>query len=1227
MGDTAKWKKTRGGKAQRKEQASKKAERLNERERKKQEEEEDEERNREEGFRKRESLIIDQANFLGSLHRTTRLLNCEQERTNGRMADIICGCDPSPTSAWRRNKNYWVEMNPTRALVASDNPNDPNRPKRNDKRNKKAAKQQKKAVEFSSVFFFIHKSIPRSKWNVVYHDDANAGMAATLYLMTSIGEIAIHNVYNVNQPATTDQPPRRIDVDILVDRTTASGRDIVVGDFNLHDPAWSGHFYKEGSGTGDARKLQHGMMTKAQMKLLTVPGSPTWSHSIVGDDPTATEPPDQESRVSCIDLTFISPDLVPRFKSWGIFRYNPWEKSDHRPIRTVIDINPARDDTKKLLWNECDEKVFLEEVGKKVELWELLACESQEQLNLSMAKISKDFLELIEKVVPSCLLHPPPPEKPMDPQTRNILQGNDLSSGESLYELFANLRDKFRSYIQTCVAKDGYHKAIGIGKVRNRSAIVQTMPSLADSSGKDATSEVDKQSLIRASIFPDTSDIGERATSITFPTFDPNVKELPMNQYVKKKDVERILRTLRYGKAAGPDGIPNEALRKGWKILAPLLTKIFNQCLKLGCHLDTFKIAITAMLPKAGKDDHKKPNSWRPIALLSSIGKVFERVLADLLKKCALDNNLIPRTQYGAPGKSTVQAVHEIVDIVHKAWSRKEKRKLKKKVAKLKNKVTMLGLDISGAFNCVNPAILLQALANMGIPKWFIRIIHSFLSDRRTVLRLPQSVSKPFRINIGIPQGSPLSPILFMLFTAPLLELIEKHNTTFGDNGITVHCISYVDDTYLIAVSDSYEKNCSALKSFHDVVLEWANRVGLEFSPHKYSVMHFQRRGGRDPPSTVLPDIDGLKDNPECLKQTQLKVLGVVLDPKLTFEHHCIRAGVGVTLAEARDWYFSHIRSKIGYACGAWFMRSPGTRLDGSFVVTQLKRLEKLHYKCLLSLSGAISTTTTEFIEKDVNVESIEAFLTRTMLTYRAKSLALKGPLEDQDPDCNRTAYRFLDEQAMDLVKAAKQSFRASRRINDDDDETFEKLWGEKHSQRNRAIKKILSLQATDGRAKSWIYCRQQHAGKHRSLHVPAVMVEDAGPQSLKYYKGMTRAESTLGLQLRTECIGLNGYLSKIRAPRYVRVAGSKHLIREFFPAACTCGYHTQTVFHMFMECPDLDVARARLIEHIGAPLKWDTLLTTNLKKAVHWAMTYFGIPQYALARLDSDFHVDDGGS
>lgn len=303
-------------------------------------------------------------------------------------------------------------------------------------------------------------------------------------------------------------------------------------------------------------------------------------------------------------------------------------------------------------------------------------------------------------------------------------------------------------------------------------------------------------------------------------------------------------------------------------IIEPYLEHLFNACLRLRYFPKAFRKAITIALPKTDKRTYATPSSWRPIALLSHLGKMLEKVVANRLKELALEHSLLPATQMAFVGRSTTTALQYILNPIYAGWS------------PMKNLVTsMLCLDMTGAYDHVSHERLLEVLSSKGIPDWMINFLWSFLSERTAKLVTPGHTSNEFPVPIGIPQGSALSPILFLFFAAPLLEIFDQ------DSG--VRAMGFSDDSHLLATSQSYEENCAMLERAHEKVLNWAAANGIHFLPSKYKVIHFTRPYQRGVP-VCLPDIAGLDKNNEDNPQPapHVRVLGVILDRKLSWDAH-----------------------------------------------------------------------------------------------------------------------------------------------------------------------------------------------------------------------------------------------------------------------------------------------------------------------------------------------------
>ena len=148
--------------------------------------------------------------------------------------------------------------------------------------------------------------------------------------------------------------------------------------------------------------------------------------------------------------------------------------------------------------------------------------------------------------------------------------------------------------------------------------------------------------------------------------------------------------------------------------------------------------------------------------------------------------------------------------------------------------VSMLSLDISGAFPSVSHERLLWVLRTKGFPTWVLQYVEAFLWGRRTRLSFSSYESDWFPMVTGIPQGSPLSPILFLLFITELLVGLQcPKDSTLG--------FSFVDDTNLIAWGDSASDNCHRLEAVHRHCIAWAKCYGAKFAPDKYQLIHFTK--------------------------------------------------------------------------------------------------------------------------------------------------------------------------------------------------------------------------------------------------------------------------------------------------------------------------------------------------------------------------------------------------
>ncbi len=230
-------------------------------------------------------------------------------------------------------------------------------------------------------------------------------------------------------------------------------------------------------------------------------------------------------------------------------------------------------------------------------------------------------------------------------------------------------------------------------------------------------------------------------------------------------DVRRELRSVKVRKAAGPDGITGRVLRSCADQLAGLFTSIFNESLATSVIPTSFKKSVIIPVPKNSKPSCL--NDYRPVALTSTVMKVFER----LLKKHICSS--IPAT----------------LDPLQFAYRPNLHSSLTHIDSKNGNYVRLLFIDYSSAFNTIVPTKLAVKLSDLGLNTSLCDWIQDFLTARPQVVKVGQFTSNSITLNIGAPQGCVLSPLLYSLYTH---DCVSSHSFT--------SIVKFVDDTVVLGL-------------------------------------------------------------------------------------------------------------------------------------------------------------------------------------------------------------------------------------------------------------------------------------------------------------------------------------------------------------------------------------------------------------------------------------------
>ncbi|KAI0992885.1 hypothetical protein K3495_g15299, partial [Podosphaera aphanis] len=192
-----------------------------------------------------------------------------------------------------------------------------------------------------------------------------------------------------------------------------------------------------------------------------------------------------------------------------------------------------------------------------------------------------------------------------------------------------------------------------------------------------------------------------------------------------------------------------------------------------------------------------------------------------------------------------------------------------------KQTASLLTLDVKEAFDGVLPGRLTRRLREQGWPNNLVRWVKSFTTGRRAMIWLDGTTGAEFNVPHGLPQRSPVCPILFMLYLAPLFQL-GSPSKRFG----------YADDVAFFQISKSLHENANLLAKDLRQAINWASEEGITFDPDKFGLLHFsRRRTDQDPRTTPNVEVDPLNIS-EDADRPYIRWLGVLLDKKLTFKWH-----------------------------------------------------------------------------------------------------------------------------------------------------------------------------------------------------------------------------------------------------------------------------------------------------------------------------------------------------
>ena len=302
--------------------------------------------------------------------------------------------------------------------------------------------------------------------------------------------------------------------------------------------------------------------------------------------------------------------------------------------------------------------------------------------------------------------------------------------------------------------------------------------------------------------------------------------------------------------------IPVRLLKKIRNQLSVAIVKLINKSISRGVFPQCLKTA--KIIPIFKKGDAKDICNFRPIAILPVLSKVFERCIANRLLDFLCKSDVIYRKQFGfVKGKSTIDAFIELTEYIYRCLNNKEY-------------CISIFLDLTKAFDTVNHGVLLGKLERYGVRGLPLQWFASYLKDRQQYVSISGQCSSQRTINIGIPQGSIIGPILFLLYVNDLPNITSKFLS-----------ILYADDTTLLSSNSDYPHLVKLINDELPKIQQWTATNRLSVSLDKTYAMVFTNR------DRSIANNDNIYFNGSRVKfKVEEDFLGLVVDDRCKFTKH-----------------------------------------------------------------------------------------------------------------------------------------------------------------------------------------------------------------------------------------------------------------------------------------------------------------------------------------------------
>lgn len=328
---------------------------------------------------------------------------------------------------------------------------------------------------------------------------------------------------------------------------------------------------------------------------------------------------------------------------------------------------------------------------------------------------------------------------------------------------------------------------------------------------------------------------------------------------VTADDIKEVIFNLK-SNASGCDGISVKMLKFCFPVISNHILHIVNCCLDVGYFPENWKLSLIKPLPKITVP--LEYSDLRPITMIPTLSKILEKIVQLQIYDYATENNILSHLQSGfRKGFSTTTLLSNVSDNIFNSLD--------------EGKATaLILLDFSKAFDTLDHALLTSKLTYYGFNNRATEFFRSYLNNRKQLVTLKDKNSQITPITSGVPQGSVLGPVLFLIYTADIFKCVNFTNI-----------LSYADDTQLSYTFKARDINTARenINTDLNAISTYAEQNNLKLNPNKCSCILFASNSIRHEIKTNL----NLRINSQPLEIVdQVKNLGLIFDNELRFKQH-----------------------------------------------------------------------------------------------------------------------------------------------------------------------------------------------------------------------------------------------------------------------------------------------------------------------------------------------------